>query len=522
MKYTFKKKLFGGKLVDEKGKELEFNKKELKVKASGDGFVFDGKTSGRTQELKTVEMFGGTRYRGEAFDKTSCLVDVSSGKITEPFIDYKGCFIATVGGRLKTYDDKLNVKDTGYLAITKPSRYSNHDVLPYIHSYDIDEDIMIAKDAFGKFGVVSAEGVLCPFVFDSDEIEVARVFKAKNGNRLISFTCKGREVMVDGKGKTQEDRQFIGKYDSVYSDDKQEHYSVYDKKNNQSKIYKHNKLNGKLEEIATLEGRAAYGFESINGEVVYESKVGDKWGVVDKDDKEIVKHEYDSIERVRDMKVGGDVLLCVEHKTGKKDIHGRDATKKGVYSLSQGKEIVSPEYDEIDFEQSGIGAEGLMKFFAKKDRLWGVVNEKNQVEVDFNYKHSTHYKVTTYRRPKREDGSYSYMTGMIPELEIEDKDGNQCYFNIGQKNIIATKEEMEDIAEYHQELEESVARDRKRKADREAKAKAEKAKRDAEYRRAEREERSTAAAIGTTILTGSPIAGMIVKGMMDDDGPSMG
>jgi hypothetical protein len=162
-----------------------------------------------------------------------------------------------------------------------------------------------------------------------------------------------------------------------------------------------------------------------------------------------------------------------------------------------------------------------LKFFAEKEGYWGVVNDKNKVEVNFEYRHTPYSTFTTYRRQKREDGSYDYHTSMISELEIEDKDGNKRYFNIGQKNIIATEEEMEDIADYDNELRKSAARDKAKKEARLAKEKADKEKRAADERRAEREERSTAAAIGATILTGSPIAGMIVKGLMDDDGPSM-
>ena len=511
MAYTYRKKLFGGKLVDEKGQELEFNKKELKVKAFGDGFVFDTKEGGRTQELRSVEMFGGRRYRGEGFDKTGCLVDVATGKFTEPFIDYNGGFIATLGGRLKTVDNELNVKDTGYLAITKPSRYANHDVLPYIDDRGLEDEAMIAKTADGKFGVVTAKGVICPFVYDSDEIEIEKVFSAKNGHKMISFTCKGRELLVDETGKT---------HDSIYRDQGQEQFSVYDKKNNKSTIYKHNRLNGKLEQVAVLDGKATYAFESVNGDIVYQSKVDDKWGIVDKDGKEVVKHQYDSISLTR-MSVKDDVLLCVGHETGGRDIHGRNATKKGIYSLAKGKEIVAPEYDNFDFNQSGIGENGLVKFFAQRDRYWGVVNEKNKVEVDFEYRHTPSITTTTYRRKKRDDGSYDYHSRMISELEIEDKDGNTRYFNIGQKNIIATEEEMEDIEAYHKGLRESVARDRAEKEERIAREKADKEKRAADNRRAEREERSTAAAIGATILTGSPIAGMIVKGLMDDDGMGM-
>ena len=133
MRYIFKKGLFGGKIVDEKGKAIELNRKEIKAKSSGDGFVFESKTS-RSQELKMLEQEGETLFRGVAFDKTGCLVDVQTGKITEPFIDYYRGYMATLDGKLKTVDKKLNVKDTGYMAVTESNNVRPNSVSFYMRN----------------------------------------------------------------------------------------------------------------------------------------------------------------------------------------------------------------------------------------------------------------------------------------------------------------------------------------------------------------------------------------------------
>lgn len=522
MRYTYKKKLFGGKLLDEQGRELEFNKKELRLKTSGDGFVFDGKKEGKTQELIAMTPVEGSLYRGEAFDRTGCLVDVESGKVTEPFLDYSRGFIASVNGKLKTVDKNLKVKDTGYTAVTTPSRYANHEVLSTLSIRNFGNEYAIAQNKEGKFGVVSKKGVVCPFVFDSPEIQVLESFQSLNDLRTVIFTCKGREVVANHQGELVADRPYIGEYDQVYHgyDNHHRHYAVYDKKANKTILHDYNNINGEIEPFAEVDGRVTDSYSRDINTIAYKNKRNDKFGLVDKDGNVLLEHKYDSISEPR-MKVDGDIVLKLGVSTGKKDERGATVWKETLYSMAKAKEIKIPEVDEIDYELSGTGHDGLLKFFAKKNGYWGVVNENGKVEVDFNYRHSTSYKYFTYRRPKREDGSYDYFGGLIEELRLEDKDGNECYFNIGEKNIIASEEEMEDVAAYDNALAESAARDRKRKADREAKAKAEKAKREAEDRRAEREEQSTAAAIGATLLTGSPIAGMIVKGMMDDDGPSM-
>jgi len=521
MRYIFKKGLFGGKIVDEKGKAIELNRKEIKAKSSGDGFVFESKTS-RSQELKMLEQEGETLFRGVAFDKTGCLVDVQTGKITEPFIDYYRGYMATLDGKLKTVDKKLNVKDTGYMAVTGSSRYADHDVLHSVYDIYLHGDAVVAKDVSGKFGVLKEGKVICPFVFDSQEIRVQRVFEAEDGRQTISFSCDGREVLVDNDGKVIEDRPMAKEgYQSIFSEKENEQFVLYDQENDKSVIYKHDRIKGTVEKFAELDGRVLRGFKNVDGETVYISTINDKEGVVSKDGETLVNHQYDYI-GLSGMNGSKDVLLCVENKTGENNIYGRDATQKGVYSMGKQKEIVAPKYSEIDFEESGIGADGLMKFFVNNGEYWGVVDEKGKVDVPFEYVHSTLYRVHTYRYQRNSDGDYDYGKSKVEELEIEDKNGNKCYLNISQPNIIASAQEMKDVEAYYTELAESVKRDRAKKASMQAKQQAEEKRRvEAEYR-AQKEEDSTIAAIGATILTGSPIAGMIVKGMMDDDdGPSM-
>ncbi len=520
MRYIFQRGLFGGKIVDEKGKAIELNRREIKAKSSGDGFVFESKTS-RSQELKMLEQEGKTLFRGVAFDKTGCLVDIQTGKITEPFIDYNRGFMATLDGKLKTVDEKLNVKDTGYMAVTGPSRYADHDVLHSIYDINLHGSAVVAKDASGKFGMLKEGKVICPFVFDSQEIDIEMVFEAEDGRQIISFACDGKEVVVDNDGKIIEDKSFVGSYQSIGGTKNQERFVVYDKENDKSTIYNFDVESGNLEKTTMLNGQVVYSFENVDGEIVYQSKIKNKMGVVSKDGKTIVEHKYDGIELIR-MASADDVLLCTKQKTGKKDVHGYDATKKGVYSMGKQKEIVAPEYDEIDFDVSGVGADGFMKFFVSDGNYWGVVNEKGKVEVPFEYKHSTSYRVRTFRRQKDGNGNYDYNRSMIDEFEIRDKNDKKCYINISQPNIIASAQEMKDVEAYYTELAESVKRDRERKASMQAKQQAEEKRRAEAERRAQREEDSTIAAIGATILTGSPVAGMIVKGMMDDDdGPSI-
>jgi hypothetical protein len=118
-----------------------------------------------------------------------------------------------------------------------------------------------------------------------------------------------------------------------------------------------------------------------------------------------------------------------------------DKNKKcGVYSLD-GKQLVATMYDDIHCDKSGRMDNGLYKFVVSQDNLFGVINSNGRVEVPFEY-----------RFPSKGCGCYTFQEDGVSRLEIADNNGKEAYFNIFEKNIVASEEDVLSIKQYESGL----------------------------------------------------------------------
>lgn len=520
MVYTYKKSFLGGKFVERYSSEerfIDLKGSKLKIKSVDNGFILSNKTS-KTPVLTSLRNYKGQVYEGEAVDNSRNLANFQAGQISEGYVARRSGIVVTADKRIKLIkEDTLDLADTGLEAILgKPS----YDGTPDIECMLGRESgwFIIGKNAAGKYGAIDESGkVICPFQFDSPDIKLNHEFVSeKEDHILLSFVHKGTELIVDRQGNIITEQQFVGPYQSIrYDKERGELLSVYNKKTNKSSVVKFNFKTGKLEPVTTLEGQAiSTAFKDKDGSMLYETKRNTGVGIVREDDSVVVPHNFYKLSTISTYNLKEN-LLEVSVDTGKKGAWDKPIIHIGIYSMDRGTMLVQPAYDEFHYssETFGVAHDGLLKVAAKKDGYWGVVNENGQTEVPHEYIMDNRI---TSRRVYSEEG---YSRGSVSERAMRCKDGSEAYLNVTEPNIIASPEEVAAVKAYHASLAASAERDRQEKAAKEAAVKAEK---EAAAKQSAYDEETTKMAIGASILTGSPVAGMIVKAIRDENGPSNG
>ena len=154
-----------------------------------------------------------------------------------------------------------------------------------------------------------------------------------------------------------------------------------------------------------------------------------KFGIIDENNKTVVPFNYDDIDIEK---------LTGNYNESKRVFLVKSDKKQGLIDLT-GKEILPCEYDNIDLTVSRM-YNGKYRILAEKNKLYGVVNSANEVEVDFNYVLRGYaYSPFYYKK----EGLSSRQHG----LELYNaKTGKKDYLTMGEEKCI---HHAADIEEYH-------------------------------------------------------------------------
>ena len=500
--YVYKKGLLGGKLVNSQGQELKM--KGLKVKQTANGFVVSNKQGMQTPEIQQLTSEGPTVFEGVAKDGLKVLVDSSNASISEQYIERGGKIIITPDKKIKEIDRKLQSKDTGYTAVLKEEVDRDKSAKSmYIYS---KYRLFVAQDKNGKFGLIEAETLenACPCVFDSPEIEHNATFRAtEKNNNLYSFSSGGLEVIVKDDGEMVQQKPFVAKYKEVGTTPDGIKYACFDEKTNTSKIYNFSQATYELTEDITLTGEAS-GIVCRDQEdkPIYRTTNNGKVGATNTANQEVVPHDYDWVSQ---MIIDNTNYGIVEvSRNYKKPNNPYSQKYVGVYSIAHGAEIVPTEFEKIDDYYSTLAKNGKLRFFATKDNRVGVINSQGEVELDFKY---TTSNVSTQR--------YVYENGKVVDrvnaLEIRDEKGNKEYLNLKEDRIMATGEEKKGVYEYEAELRQNSSEYYEKKSKEQAK----KSQKESEPKYSEGEK--FMASVAASVVMESPIAGMIVNELMEEE-----
>ncbi|MBE7075218.1 MAG: hypothetical protein E7376_04495 [Clostridiales bacterium] len=299
---------------------------------------------------------------------------------------------------------------------------------------------------------------------------------------------------VEAKVRLQRDSGYVKPKDERDVERSYKLECEYDPITNISKIYKISNKTGKKSFVKQYDGKVLkIKKDLLHTYLVTCDKFGNM-GMIDHSGKTIVEHNYESINFAKVRKTSKTVLRV-------KDSNGLS----GVLSLN-GKEILPCKYRNIDFKNS-VYANGEVRFLVqgttkgKYDIFeWGVVNNKGKVLLPFSYRHNGEEGFQRYKHVK-EPGR-----PLKKYFELEDMSTRKAVLvNLEDKNIIANEQVIEGIKKFDKQVEEEA---RKR-----AKAFPETLKlidpKHIEERK--REQKRHEAAFATAILTGNPIAGLIVN-----------
>jgi len=495
--YTLQKKLFSKNLVDNYGRKLELKNTAFKLKEAEGGFVLSASFV-KTPVLKSVEVESGNRCICETADGKKIILDLETAKMSVPFTHssydrYGSRILVGENNALTLLDAGLNCKDLGYFGVLETNSF-NKLALKQASTYNYCW-LTYAKDKNGKYGILNQNGnVIVPFEFEIPDITLEKTIISNVTHRteLFIFKCGDRQIVVNTSGQVLRDGNKT-ECTELYNDEKTG-YSFYDAKTDTSAIYEFNHETLAFDQVTTLDGNAKYlNAKTSNGSRLYATKKDGKFAVVDANGNTIIPREFDYIKKV-DVKGNSskrDILFATQIGTGKKDAWGNEIMKSGVYSYNNQKQLLPAKY-EIAFDLSYWGKNDNYRFLASDGEYWGVVDDKGEVIVDFEYKlPTTKFHVS--------DGRNSY-------LKLKDKNDNEVYIKDGSLTL-ATAEDIKNIEEHGRHLQASAEQDKQRKL---AQQQREEAERTRAAQAAAKEEKATNAAIVAGILTESPIVGMMV------------
>ncbi|MBE7082184.1 MAG: hypothetical protein E7378_00675 [Clostridiales bacterium] len=470
-KYTVKKGLFGKKLVDKNGSTLELKHCSYRVMFEGESFYFIDSEGNRTPNFISIAVDDVTHAEALTESGTTlCDINLRLGYQSPEYLTkrqdgQKDALYIGVDGEVFKLSETLKKIETGLYTKVNESGY-----LPFANYGRIS-----VRSVDGKCGIINYAGdIICPLVFDELFIRMVP------HSNISEFATNNQYALVDAYGNIVYIKQNTQDIIHVY-DDKSKQLLVRDKSRGKSAIFKLNPNSNIMEKHTVL-----------NCEVVKVISLGDKnyyitvkdnmYGIVDELGREILPNEYTSCQL--EQLNGKEYVLKIVGQNG----------KVGAFDLTSERIVAEVVYNNIDFSESAKVGDVYRFFASDGNGYWGVVNSNGLVEVPFEFYHSTHSKVTTYR--KTPSGK------SISELKIRDSSGEIAYFNIHEPNIIATAEEILQIQEYEAGLRRLTPKETKRPETKEAQ----------KYS----EDEKIAAATFASLLSESPIAGMYVYGMMDE------
>ena len=477
MSSVFKPKKFflDKKLVDENGKKLDLKYCSFDLEFVDDNrFCFVDENGVKTPVVDSIEMLSDGRYIGKTDHKSKIILDLKLGYCSPEFVqETKNGIYVDATGELFTLSTELKPEKIGLF--TKVTEYENSYSLGSEFFYN---KVLTVKDKNGKCGVVNDKGkIVCPLVFDTLDISVKKV------GTLYQYETNDKFVLTNKEGEIayvgQNGNGVVNKYDYNLNV-----LLVRDDNRNKSAIFKFNPQKQIMEKQSVINHSVTQCI-SIDNKNYYVTIKNGAYGLVNEQGKQVLNNEYKSI-NLQKLK-GKDYVLKLIGKNN----------KIGAFDLYNEKVIANTVYSEIDFEESAKTKNGLYKFFANNDNFnWGVVNSNGEIEVPFEYKHSTSTKFYTYR--EQENGQ------KISVLEIKDLQGEKAYFNILEENIIATEAEKAQVYKYESDLQSSGSSKPNDDIKKEPKSK--------KYS----EEEKIGAAVIASIITESPIGGMIAYSIMDE------
>lgn len=171
---------------------------------------------------------------------------------------------------------------------------------------------------------------------------------------------------------------------------------------------------------------------------------------------------------------------------------------KGVYSLSEGKVVVKPQYDEIDKEySSGKTGKFLVSKRVDNKSVWGVVNEQGTEVVPFEY---TRPALTTLEM-RKVNGRYEHALW----VSKEEKGGkNKDYLLCAAADDVITERKAPVVYQSKDSGKDSQSQSKS-----------------SSHGKLKSEEEKFGIALGASVLFGSPIAGVIAMSMMNDEENSL-
>ena len=486
--YVIKKSLFKKSLVNSEDEQESFrlyDYSNFKLKYVKDGFVFYKNKQPASPVFTEVY-----RERLSSIAKiytpndTFCYVDLENDKVSIEIADYKHNIVMDKDGNFHLLDNKT------------------YDTTPLGYKYDgsriaggMYADTVFVKDENGKYGAINSKTgkLMCPFIFDEPNFESGQKYFDDN-NHVYSFYDDKQFILVNDRNEII----LEGSKDQMPTSPTYNYsplYTIYNEKSNTTEAYLYNKQEQTISKLGTYADKLLDIDTFGNKQVLLSINKDKKYSILDLKGKPVLNDTFDSID---------EESLDFNRNTSKHIYTLEKDGKVGVFDPATNKMICPIKYQEIDFRNSGVTPSGECRLFVQdpETNLWGVVNDKGQVLVPFEYK--TAY--TRYHTRKRTEKGDSVWV-----MKIKHKDGEETYINILDENIIATDKEIQGIKE---DNERSRIRSEQEKAEKEARKKAEAESKKSSPRYTE--EQRFGAAVAASIVMGSPIAGLIVNEMMKD------
>ena len=329
---------------------------------------------------------------------------------------------------------------------------------------------------------------MCPFVFDSPNIESIQKYHADK-NYVYTFYDENKFFIVNS------DNQIIleGPKDQMPTSASYNYsplYSIYDEKTNTTEAYLYDVDAKTISKLGTYENKLLDIDTFGDKKLLFSVDKNGKYMLSNLKGKPVLKEPYD---KISEKQIDRSQRVYEVEKDG----------KVGVYDPTLNKIICPVEYNQIDFRNSVLTKDGEFRFFVQdpKTYLRGVVNNKGKVLVPFEYKTSGNY----YTLKETDKGDRVWV------MKVRHKDGTDEYINLLDENIVASPSEK---ARIEIDNERSRANSERERAEKEMAEKAKSSSRTHSSRYTEDER--IGAAVAASIITGSPIAGLIVNEMMKD------
>lgn len=481
MHYTVKKSLFGKKLVDYKNNVFKLKNSSYKIKFDKDNsFKFYQNGKAITPALKEFSTDDESRaLKAKTTNGEYIFIDPELCNVSPVFI-YKSNDII-----VDKNDDILILNTFNYKTTSlgyKIAESQNPDVM-------LLSNELFAKNNNGKFGTVSLSTktlgqVACPFVFDSPNITYNKD-RTFGSNTITTYNTDTDFIMLN----TNKDIIMQDKIENLPKSINRNFFSCYNNETDKSTVYAYDMKSDSLQEFGTYNGNVIDAINNNSSCVITKDK-NNNYVVLDKNNQVVFQGQYDNVkfETIRE-----------NHRTPVDVVILEKDGKYGVF-VPETKQVIQPNYYEIDLVCSGKTKEGEYKFFAKDLLRWGVVNANNQTELPFVY---THYQTNR---------QYATNPNGLNVLEIRDFKGNVYYFDICEKGLFVN-DELKQVLEAEKEKFEKIHRESAIKAARElAGTDRSSSKKQSTFTEDDR----MIAMAGATLLAKNPAAGLIVNELMKE------